>query len=114
MELLRHQKARVQATALKWGRGYQREPMLVFPGLAGAPMLPLSLTHRMRQVMRRARIVGPSPCHAWRHTSATVLLDAGQNIKTVQTRLGHSTPAITLALYVHPVDQRRPQPTADH
>jgi integrase len=35
-----------------------------------------------------------------------VLLDAGSNIKTVQTRLGHSTPAITMALYVHPVDER--------
>jgi integrase len=106
VELLRQQKARVQAAALKWGKGYQREPMLVFPGLAGAPMLPQSLTDRMRQVMRRAKVTGPSPCHAWRHTSATALLDAGQNIKTVQARLGHSTPAITLALYVHPVDQR--------
>lgn len=113
VELLRQQKARVQAAALKWGRGYQREPMLVFPGLAGAPMLPQSLTHRMRQVMRRAKVVGPSPCHAWRHTSATALLDAGQNIKTVQARLGHSTPAITLALYVHPVDQRD-RAAADH
>jgi dGTPase len=56
----------------------------------------------MRQVMRRAKVTGPSPCHAWRHTSATALLDAGQNIKTVQARLGHSTPAITLALYVIP------------
>jgi integrase len=87
--------------------------MLVFPGLAGAPMLPQSLTDRMRQVMRRAKVTGPSPCHAWRHTSATALLDAGQNIKTVQARLGHSTPAITLALYVHPVDQRD-RTAADH
>jgi integrase len=112
-ELLRQQKARVQAAALKWGKGYQREPMLLFPGLAGAPMLPQSLTDRMRQVMRRAKVTGPSPCHAWRHTSATALLDAGQNIKTVQTRLGHSTPAITLALYVHPVDERD-RAAADH
>ena len=64
-------------------------------------------------MMRRAKVVGPSPCHAWRHTSATVLLDAGQNIKTVQSRLGHSTPAITLALYVHPVDQQD-RAAADH
>jgi integrase len=112
-ELLRQQKARVQAAALKWGKGYQREPMLLFPGLAGAPRLPQSLTDRMRQVMRRAKIVGPSPCHAWRHTSATALLDAGQNIKTVQARLGHSSPAITLSLYVHPTDERD-RAAADH
>ena len=84
-DLLREQKARVQALALKWGKGYQRDPLLVFPSLAGAPMMPMSLTLRMRQVMRRAVVVGPSPCHAWRHTSATALLHAGQNLKTVQS-----------------------------
>ena len=106
VELLREQKARVLVMAIKWGSGYQREPMFLSPGLAGAPMDPQSLTHRMRQVMRRAKVVGPSPCHAWRHTSATDLLHSGQNLKTVQSRLGHSTPAITMALYVHPVEDR--------
>ena len=106
VDLLREQKGRVLATALKWGKGYQREPMFLFPGLAGAPMDPQSLTHRMRQVMRRAKVVGPSPCHAWRHTSATSLLHAGQNLKTVQSRMGHSTPAITMSLYVHPVAEQ--------
>ena len=97
VDLLREQKTRVQATALKWGKGYRRDPLFVFPGLAGEPMTPMSLTLRMRQVMRRARVEGLSPCHAWRHTSATALIHAGQNIKTVQARLGHSTPAITMA-----------------
>jgi integrase len=41
-----------------------------------------------------------------RHTNATSLLDGGENIKTVQARLGHSTPAITMALYIHPVAER--------
>jgi integrase len=105
VDLLREQKTRVQATALKWGKGYRRDPLFVFPGLAGEPMSPMSLTLRMRQLMRRARVSGPSPCHAWRHTSATSLVHSGQNIKTVQARLGHSTPAVTLALYVHPVEE---------
>jgi integrase len=78
----------------------------VFPGLAGAPMLPQSVTDRMRQLMRRAKIIGAQPCHAWRHTAATSLLDSGQSVETAQARLGHSTPAITLALYVHPVEER--------
>ena len=112
-DMLREQKARVQEMALKWGKGYQREPLLVFPGLAGAPINPMGLTVRMRQVMRRAKVVGLSPCHAWRHTSATALLHAGQNLKTVQSRLGHSTPAITMALYVHPVEEQD-RAAADH
>ena len=105
VDLLREQKARVLATALKWGKGYRRDPLFLFPGLAGEPMSPQSLTFRMRQLMRRAGVDGLSPCHAWRHTSATALVHAGQNIKTVQTRLGHSTPAITMSLYVHPAEE---------
>jgi integrase len=104
--LLRAQLARVEAQMLKWGREYRRDPLFVFPGLAGVPMLPSALTTRLRQLLRRARITGVQPCHGWRHTAATALLDSGQNVKTVQARLGHSTPAITLALYVHPVVER--------
>ena len=115
VSLLRAQLAYVQEAMLKWGREYQRDPLLVFPSLAGAgaPMLPQSVTDRMRQVMRRAKVTGAQPCHGWRHTSATLLLDSGQNIKTAQARLGHSTPNITLALYAHPVEERDAE-AADH
>jgi integrase len=60
----------------------------------------------MRRVMGTVGITGVQPTHGWRHTAATLLLDSGQNIKTIATRLGHSTPAITQALYVHPVAER--------
>jgi len=91
---------------LEWGTEYQREPLFVFPGLAGVPMSPHNVTDRMRALLRRAKVTGAQPCHAWRHTAATLLLDSGQSVKTAQARLGHSTPAITLALYVHPVEER--------
>jgi integrase len=104
--LLKAQLVRVQKMTLEWGREYQREPLLVFPGLAGVPMLPQTVTDRMRTLLRRAKITGAQPCHGWRHTAATSLLDSGQSVKTAQARLGHSTPAITLALYVHPVEER--------
>jgi integrase len=104
--LLKTQLVRVQKMVLEWGREYQREPLFVFPGLAGVPMSPHNVTDRMRALLRRAKIAGAQPCHAWRHTAATLLLDSGQNVKTAQARLGHSTPATTLALYVHPVEER--------
>jgi len=104
--LLKGQLVRVQKMMLEWGKEYQREPLLVFPGLAGVAMLPQNVTDRMRALLRRAKITGAQPCHAWRHTAATLLLDSGQSVKTAQARLGHSTPAITLALYVHPVEER--------
>ena len=38
-----------------------------------------------------------------RHTAATLLLGNGVDVKTVQTRLGHSTSAITLDFYAHAI-----------
>lgn len=39
--------------------------------------------------------------HALRHFYASVLLDAGENIKAVAEYLGHSDPAMTLRVYAH-------------
>jgi len=39
--------------------------------------------------------------HDLRHTHATLLLKAGVPIKVVSERLGHATPAFTMATYQH-------------
>jgi hypothetical protein len=41
--------------------------------------------------------------HELRHTQATQLLANGVDIKTVQTRMGHAIPSITLAWYAHAI-----------
>jgi integrase len=39
--------------------------------------------------------------HALRHFYASVLLDAGENIRAVAEYLGHADPAFTLRVYTH-------------
>jgi integrase len=39
--------------------------------------------------------------HDLRHTSATLLLQAGVNIKIIAARLGHSSIIVTLNTYAH-------------
>ena len=39
--------------------------------------------------------------HALRHYFASVLLDAGENVKAVSGYLGHSDPGFTLRVYTH-------------
>jgi integrase len=104
--LLRAQKARVLEAALAWGAEYSRDPMLLFPDIAGAPMRPLNLTARLRRLCRRVGVRGVQPVHGWRHATATLLIAGGTDVKTTQARMGHSTPAITLALYADKVDER--------
>lgn len=47
--------------------------------------------------------------HAMRHFYASVLLDAGENIKALAEYLGHSDPGLTLWVYAHlmPSSQER-------
>ncbi len=42
--------------------------------------------------------------HTFRHTCASLLFDAGKNVKQVQEWLGHADPAFTLRTYVHLLD----------
>ena len=74
---------------------------LVFCQPNGKPLHAHNLAQRdFRRVIERAR-VPRIRFHDLRHTHATQLLRAGVHPKVVQERLGHSTPAFTLAVYSH-------------
>jgi integrase len=42
--------------------------------------------------------------HTFRHTCASILFEAGKNIRQVADWLGHADPAFTLRTYVHLID----------
>ena len=39
--------------------------------------------------------------HDLRHTNASLRLENGENIKYIQTQLGHANPTVTLNVYAH-------------
>ena len=39
--------------------------------------------------------------HDLRHTYASLLIEQGENIKYIQTQLGHSSPTVTWDVYAH-------------
>jgi len=43
--------------------------------------------------------------HFLRHTHATLLIEAGANVKNIQTRLGHTNIQTTLQTYVHDTEK---------
>ena len=45
--------------------------------------------------------------HSFRHTHATMLLEAGASVKEVQVRLGHSRSAITQDTYLHLTEKKK-------
>ncbi|MFJ8008818.1 tyrosine-type recombinase/integrase [Streptomyces fagopyri] len=50
---------------------------------------------------KRAQASREDGMHALRHFYASVLLDAGENIKALSQYLGHSDPGFTLKVYTH-------------
>lgn len=76
-------------------------------GTRGIMMHPTSPTKWWREFLLRNQLQH-RPLHALRHTSATLLLANGVDIKTVSARLGHSSLEIT-EIYLHLIgdaDQR--------
>ena len=47
--------------------------------------------------------------HDLRHTYASLLIEQGENIKYIQSQLGHSTPSITLDVYAHLMKPTNPE-----
>ena len=66
----------------------------------GQPISPRTLTRRFQKACERAG-VPVLRLHDTRHTHATLLIHAGENIVTVSHRLGHSQVGTTLNIYAH-------------
>lgn len=73
---------------------------VVFTGPDGKFLQPSNVRQRSFAAIERAG-VPEIRFHAMRHTCATLLLQAGENVKVVSERLGHSSIKITLDVYGH-------------
>lgn len=62
------------------------------------PVYPSEPTRMMRKYIKRHGLPDMSP-HDLRHTAASLAIEAGADVKQVQTLLGHKDPAITLKFY---------------
>lgn len=68
-------------------------------GEPNAPHDPTYITKHMKKLMKRIELPDMSP-HDLRHTCASLLLESGADIKSVQDILGHADASTTLNYYV--------------
>lgn len=103
--LLEQLRREQKKACLRAGTGWSNQ-LFVF-GTRGAMLHPTTPTKWWRSFLQRSDLPN-RPLHALRHTSATLLLSGGVDIKTVSARLGHSSLEVT-QLYLHLIgdaDQR--------
>lgn len=85
---------------MKLGAAWQKYD-LVFPSEIGTPLLPRNVMRVFKRNLKKAQIRESIRLYDLRHTTATLLLQAGINPKVVSERLGHSTIILTLDVYSH-------------
>jgi integrase len=74
---------------------------LVFPNEAGGPINHNNLVVRHFRPSMKSAGIEKIRWHDLRHTYASLLVEQGENIKYIQSQLGHSSPTVTLNVYAH-------------
>ena len=97
--VLREHRREQLEQRMQVGPGYE-ENDLVFADSLGRPIYD-STVRRVFYGVVKAADVGPLRVHDLRHSAATLMLQAGVNVKVISERLGHATVSITLDTYSH-------------
>ncbi len=74
---------------------------LVFPNGAGGPINYSNMVRRHYHPALEAAGLPRIRFHDLRHTYASLMISHGENIKYIQSQLGHSSPTVTLNVYAH-------------
>jgi integrase len=101
---LKAHRKRQAAEKLAAGPAYE-ERDLVFADEIGDPLSPDMISASFRRLVKEAGLPRLTP-HGLRHSFATLGLDSGADVLDVAAMLGHSSPAITQAIYQHTRPER--------
>jgi len=86
----------------KWKLASGRNELaLVFCNEAGNPIDHHNLVNRNFFPALKAANLPKVRFHDLRHSYASILIEQGENLKYIQSQLGHSSPTVTLNVYAH-------------
>lgn len=104
--LLQAHRARVDAWALEAEATIPDDAFIFSPYMDGSkPFRPDNVTGFFTRV-RDSLGLDDLRLHDLRHFTATQLIGAGVDVRTVAGRLGHSDPSVTLRVYSHVIEER--------
>ena len=111
MDLLKKQKSQQAQMRLLVGQEWKNPWDLVFTNEFGGNLSHFTVYKTFKEIVRSIGLE-QERFHDLRHSYAVVSLESGDDIKTVQTNLGHATASFTLDVYGH-VSQKMRQQSAD-
>ena len=116
VKLVNHKK-RQKINRVKYGQFYlknifnKKEYDLVFTWENGKFIIPSNFLQRLKRMLKHCNINKNIRWHDLRHTNATLLLEGGASMKTVQERLGHSLMQTTSDTYAHVTEKMNREAT---
>lgn len=102
---------------IKYGQFYlkntfnKKDYELVFTWENGKFIIPSNFLQRLKRMLEYCNINKNIRWHDLRHTNATLLLEGGASMKTVQERLGHSLMQTTSDTYAHVTEKMNREAT---
>ncbi len=103
-KILRKHRKRQMENRLRYGKFYS-ENEFVCTKDSGDVVTPNSIKWNVDKTRKLTDV--DFNFHSFRHTHATMLLEAGASVKEVQVRLGHSRSAITQDTYLHLTEKKK-------
>jgi integrase len=73
----------------------------VFRGPDGYPFIPQKIYKRMLTLLKKTDINKNATPHIFRHTHVSMLAEAGVDLTTIMSRVGHENEKTTLNIYTH-------------
>lgn len=104
MQVLREQQQRQHQMELIAQPVWDNQWDLVFTNDFGKPLNRRTVYKHLKRVLRSCGL-GDCSFHSLRHSFATISLENGDDIKTVQANLGHYAASFTLKTYAHVTNQ---------
>ena len=111
MALLRKQKSQQAQMRLLAGEAWNNSWDLVFTNELGGHLCHCTVYKKFKAIVRELGMP-EERFHDLRHSFAVASIESGDDIKTVQSNLGHATASFTLDVYGH-VTQKMRQQSAD-
>ena len=111
MALLRKQKSQQAQMRLLAGEAWNNSWDLVFTNELGGHLCHCTVYKKFKAIVRELGMP-EERFHDLRHSFAVASIESGDDIKTVQSNLGHATASFTLDVYGH-VSQKMRQQSAD-
>jgi len=94
-----------------WNSPEEQEKWFVFTTELGDHYCPQTVYAHFKKIAKKIGAENAN-VHSLRHTYAVLCLQNGDDVKTVQSNLGHATAAFTLDVYGH-VSEKMKQDSAD-